>query len=63
MTQLATETRSLLPFGDLSMAVLVWVVDDAFGTLGSYPMGIFGAATQRVLTYGMPVAFVAFLGH
>jgi ABC-2 type transport system permease protein len=37
------------------------VVDDAIGTLGSYPMGVFGAATQRVLTYAVPVAFVAFL--
>jgi ABC-2 type transport system permease protein len=37
------------------------VLDDAIDTLSSYPLSIFGSATQRVLTYVLPVAFIAFL--
>jgi ABC-2 type transport system permease protein len=111
--QLATNRRSLLQFGDLSVALVVfgiaatladvdwspwsvlylllavaggalievsaalavgalairllntWAfrafVDDTIGTLGSYPMGIFGVGTQRMLTYALPVAFIAYL--
>jgi len=113
LVQLATNTRSLMPFGDLSMAILVFgialtvadvdwspasvlflvlaviggalveasvvvviaglsvrILDtwafrlmmlDAFDTLGSYPLSIFGSGVQRTLTYVLPVAFVAFL--
>ncbi|GIF14148.1 ABC transporter permease [Actinoplanes teichomyceticus] len=111
--QLANHTRSLLPFGDLSVALVVFgvaltvadvdlspgsvaflllavvggaliegsaavlvagfsvrvpdtwalrtVLFDAFDTLGSYPLSIFGSGVQRVLTYVWPIAFVAFL--
>jgi ABC-2 type transport system permease protein len=113
LSLLATNTRSLLPFGDLSVAVLVFgiavvvadvdwspaavlflvfavvggalieasatvaiaglsvrIVDvwalrmvtyDAIDTLSSYPLNVFGGAVQRLLTYALPVAFVAFL--
>lgn len=110
---LATNTRSLMPFGDLSVAVLifglaavvagvdwspssvvflilavvggalieasatvviagvavravsVWVlrvaVDNMVDTLSSYPLNVFGVSAQRLLTYALPVAFIAFL--
>lgn len=113
LSQLATTTRSLLPFGDLSVALLVFgiavfvadidwspaaviflalavgggalieasatvalaalavriidtwairiVTNDAIDTLSSYPISIFGGAAQRLLTYALPVAFIAFL--
>jgi ABC-2 type transport system permease protein len=113
LVQLATTQRSLLSFGDLSVALAVfgvaaglanvdwspwsvlflalaviggalieasaslgvagiairvlntWAlrafVDDTIGTLGAYPMGIFGVAAQRTLTYAIPVAFIAYL--
>jgi ABC-2 type transport system permease protein len=113
LSQLATTTRSLMPFGDLSVALLVFgiavvvthvdwsagavaflvlavvggalleasatvalaglairIVDtwafrmvtyDAIDTLSSYPLSVFGPATQRLLTYALPVAFIAFL--
>src|SRR5262249_38728874 len=37
------------------------VTYDAIDTLSSYPMSIFGATAQRLLTYALPVAFIAFL--
>jgi ABC-2 type transport system permease protein len=113
LVQLATYTRSLLPFGDLAMAIIVFgialtavdvdwsagavaflvlavvggafleasvvvlmaglsvrVLDtwayrvmmlDAIDTLGSYPLSVFGTGVQRVLTYVLPIAFIAFL--
>jgi ABC-2 type transport system permease protein len=113
LSQLAANTRSLLSFGDLSAAVLVFgiavavakidwsvgavvflvlaviggalleasttvalaalavrIVDtwafrlvtyEAIDTLSSYPLSIFGPAAQRLLTYALPVAFIAFL--
>ncbi|BCY12167.1 ABC transporter permease [Actinoplanes sp. L3-i22] len=113
LSQMASHTRSILPFGDLSMAILVFgvalvvadvdwsagsvgflvlavlggafleasvvvalaglsvrVLDtwayrmmtlDAIDTLGSYPLSVFGTGVQRVLTYVLPVAFIAFL--
>jgi ABC-2 type transport system permease protein len=36
-------------------------VDDSIGNLSSYPMAVFGTGTQRLLTYALPVAFVAYL--
>jgi ABC-2 type transport system permease protein len=113
LSQLASTTRSLLPFGDLSVALLIFgiatvladldwspgavlvlvlavvggalieasasvaiagisvrvistwairmVVYDTIDTLSSYPISIFGAVTQQLLTYALPVAFIAFL--
>lgn len=113
LAQLAANTRSLLPFGDLSVALLIFstatviahvhwspgsavflvlaalggalleasatvalaglalravgtwalhmVVYDTIDTLSSYPISIFGVPVQRVLTYAVPVAFIAFL--
>lgn len=111
--QMASYTRSILPFGDLSMAILVFgvalvVTDvdwspaaivflvlailggallessvvvaiaglsvrlldtwayrmlmlDTIDTLGSYPLSVFGTGVQRILTYALPIAFIAFL--
>ncbi|MFI1988948.1 ABC transporter permease [Actinoplanes sp. NPDC020271] len=113
LSQMSTYTRSLLPFGDLSMAIVVFgvalvvadvqwspasivflvlaiiggallegsaviviaglsvrVLDtwayrmmmlDTIDTLGSYPLSVFGTGVQRVLTYALPIAFIAFL--
>lgn len=36
-------------------------VDDVFSRFGSYPMKIFGGATEWVLTFVLPVAFVAYI--
>lgn len=36
-------------------------VDDVFSRFGSYPMKIFGGATQWLLTFVLPVAFVAYV--
>ncbi|GLW99892.1 ABC-2 family transporter protein [Microtetraspora sp. NBRC 16547] len=36
-------------------------VDDLFSRFGSYPMSVFGGATQWVLTFVLPVAFVAYV--
>ncbi|AEV85902.1 hypothetical protein ACWT_4883 [Actinoplanes sp. SE50] len=113
LVQLASYTRSVLPFGDLSMAIVLFgvaltvtpvdwspgsvaflvlailggalleasavvtvaglsvrvldtwayrmLVFDAIDTLGSYPLSVFGGGVQRLLTYVLPVAFIAFL--
>lgn len=36
-------------------------VDDLFSTFGSYPLKIFGAGTEWLLTFVVPVAFAAYL--
>ncbi|MGI5268570.1 ABC transporter permease [Nonomuraea sp. CA-218870] len=36
-------------------------LDDVFSKFGSYPMKIFGGVTERLLTYVLPVAFVAYI--
>ncbi|WP_431896773.1 ABC transporter permease [Nonomuraea sp. bgisy101] len=36
-------------------------VDDVFSKFGSYPMSVFGGVTQWLLTYVLPVAFVAYV--
>ncbi|WP_336212249.1 ABC transporter permease [Nonomuraea sp. LPB2021202275-12-8] len=36
-------------------------VDDVFSKFGSYPMKIFGGVTEWLLTFVLPVAFVAYL--
>lgn len=37
------------------------VFDDIFSRYGNYPVNIFGAITERVLTFVIPMAFVAWL--
>ncbi|MEV0972184.1 ABC transporter permease [Microtetraspora glauca] len=36
-------------------------LDDVFSKFGSYPMSVFGGVTQWVLTFVLPVAFVAYM--
>lgn len=36
-------------------------VDDVFSRFGSYPMSVFGGVAQWVLTFVLPVAFVAYI--
>lgn len=38
------------------------LTDGSIGTMSSYPLNIFSASTQRVLTFGVHIAFVAYLG-
>jgi len=49
-----------LSFRFLSTRSLVFVVDDVFNNFGNYPLKIFGGATQFFLTFGIPVAFIAY---
>jgi ABC-2 type transport system permease protein len=50
-----------LSFRFLSTRRGVMVVDDVFSTFGNYPTRIFGAFLQVVLTFALPVAFIAYL--
>ncbi len=50
-----------LSFRILQTWALRGFVDDTMSILGSYPLAVFGKATQRALTYALPVAFVAYL--
>ncbi len=49
-----------LSFRFLSTRSVVFVVDDVFSNFGNYPLKIFGGVTQLFLTFGIPVAFVAY---
>jgi ABC-2 type transport system permease protein len=50
-----------LNFRFLSTRALVHVVDDLFSNFGNYPMRIFGGLLQFLLTFMLPVAFIAYL--
>jgi ABC-2 type transport system permease protein len=50
-----------LCFRFLSTRSLVFVVDDIFSNFGNYPLKIFGGMVQFLLTFGIPVAFIAYL--
>jgi ABC-2 type transport system permease protein len=50
-----------LCFRFLSTRALVFVVDDVFSNFGNYPLRIFGGLVQFLLTFALPVAFVAYL--
>jgi ABC-2 type transport system permease protein len=50
-----------LNFRFLSTRGLVRVVDDIFSNFGNYPIRIFGGLLQFLLTFALPVAFVAYL--
>jgi ABC-2 type transport system permease protein len=45
----------------LNVAAVRWFLDDSVGMFSSYPLAIFGAGAQRLLTYVVPVAFIAYL--
>jgi ABC-2 type transport system permease protein len=52
---------SSLGFRFLQTWAAVYLVDNIYLLFGSYPMRIFGATTTWILTWIMPVAFVAYI--
>lgn len=50
-----------LTFRLLSTKALRQMIDEVFNTFGSYPLKIYGARGQLLLTFVLPVAFVAYL--
>lgn len=61
-TELAIQLAlASLTFRLLSTQALRTVVDTIFGTFGGYPIKIFSGAAQLVMTFGLPLAFVAYL--
>ena len=48
-------------FRVIDTSALAFFVDDLFNQFGNYPLKIFGGAVQAILTWGIPVAFVAYL--
>jgi ABC-2 type transport system permease protein len=48
-------------FRFLSSRALVRIVDDIFSNFGNYPIRIFGGLLQFILTFALPVAFIAYL--
>lgn len=48
-------------FRFLSTRGLVRIVDDIFSNFGNYPIRIFGGLLQFLLTFALPVAFIAYL--
>ncbi|HEX6683511.1 MAG TPA: ABC-2 family transporter protein [Candidatus Limnocylindrales bacterium] len=50
-----------LSFRLLSVFNIAYFFDDLFSRFGSYPMKIFGGATEWFLTFVIPVAFVAYV--
>jgi ABC-2 type transport system permease protein len=49
-----------LCFRWLSTRALVFLVDDLFSNFGNYPLRMFGGAIQFLLTFALPVAFIAY---
>jgi len=47
-------------FRALRVNGLMAIMDDIFSDFGAYPLGIFSAGLQFVLTFGIPVAFMAY---
>lgn len=47
-------------FRALRVTGLMALVDDVFSDFGTYPLSIFGATLQFLLTFGIPVAFMAY---
>jgi ABC-2 type transport system permease protein len=48
-------------FRFLSSRALLRIVDDVFSNFGNYPIRIFGGLLQYILTFALPVAFIAYL--
>ena len=49
-----------MSFRFLETGALAFFVDDLFNQFGNYPTKIFGGLTQALLTWAVPVAFVAY---
>jgi ABC-2 type transport system permease protein len=47
-------------FRALNTRSLVFLVDNIFSSFGNYPLSIYGAGVRWLLTFGVPVAFVAY---
>src|SRR5690606_16552753 len=47
-------------FRALSVGGLMGIVDDLFNDFGTYPLRIFSITLQVLLTFGIPVAFMAY---
>jgi ABC-2 type transport system permease protein len=47
-------------FRALSVFGLMGIVDDLFNDFGTYPLNIFNSGLQMLLTFGIPVAFMAY---
>jgi ABC-2 type transport system permease protein len=47
-------------FRALSVDGLMAIVDDLFNDFGTYPLNIFNSGLQLLLTFGIPVAFMAY---
>jgi ABC-2 type transport system permease protein len=62
MTELALQLAiSALTFRTLATQALRGTVDAIFNSFGGYPIKIFPGVTQIVLTFVLPLAFVAYL--
>lgn len=48
-------------FRALRVTGLMSILDDIFSNFGTYPLGIFSISLQAVLTFAIPVAFMAYL--
>jgi ABC-2 type transport system permease protein len=47
-------------FRALSVTAPMGIVDDLFNEFGTYPLSIYNASLQLLLTFGLPVAFMAY---
>ncbi len=47
-------------FRALRVNALMAIMDDIFSEFGTYPLGIFSVTLQFLLTFGIPVAFMAY---
>ena len=47
-------------FRTLNTTSLVFLVDNVFSNFGNYPLSIYGVGVRWLLTFGIPVAFVAY---
>ncbi len=47
-------------FRSLSTGMLTFLIDDLVSTFGNYPLTIYPRALQFVLTFGLPLAFMAY---
>jgi ABC-2 type transport system permease protein len=51
---------SALAFRFLSSAPALYLLDEIFSNFGNYPLTIFGSVLQFLLTFGLPLAFMAY---
>jgi ABC-2 type transport system permease protein len=49
-----------LVFRFMSVGALSYLIDDVFNNFGNYPLSIFGGGVRFLLTFGLPLAFVAY---